>query len=77
MLDSFLNSKPPEKIYGWLDSQLSIARFYGGLKYQGADYVIDMDDPDHPLVRQDVLVAQKKATKQKKKGKPPVNGKLF
>ena len=77
MLDSFLNPKPPEKIYGWMDSQLSIARFYGGMKYQGADYFIDMDDPDHPLVRQDVLVAEKKAAKQKKKVEPPVNGELF
>ena len=77
MLDSFLNPKPPEKIYGWLNSQLSIARFYGGMKYQGAYYVIDMDDPDQPLVRQDVVTAEKKASKQKKKKEPPVNGELF
>ena len=76
MLDSFSNPKPPEKIYGWLDSQLSIARFYGGLSYQGANYVIDINDPDQPLVRQDVLVVEKKAKKQKK-AKPPVNGELF
>ena len=50
----------PEKIYGWLDSQLSIARFYGGITFRGYSYVIDMEDPDHPLVRRDVLRAEKK-----------------
>lgn len=50
----------PEKIYGWMDSQLSIARFYGGMTFQGHSYVIDRDDPDHPLVRLDVLKAEKK-----------------
>jgi hypothetical protein len=61
----------PEKIYGWLDSQLSVARFYGGITFQGHSYVIDMEDPDHPLVRRDVLKAEKKkkpviqSTKQK------------
>jgi hypothetical protein len=54
---------PPERIYGWLDSQLSIARYYGGCTYQGASYVIDMQHPDKPLVRQDVLTAELKATK--------------
>lgn len=52
--------KAPEKIYGWLDSQLSVARFYGGITFQGHSYVIDMEDPDHPLVRRDVLKAEKK-----------------
>ena len=50
----------PEKIYGWLDSQLSVARFYGGITFQGHSYLIDINDPDHPLVRRDVLQAEKK-----------------
>jgi len=54
----------PEKIYGWMDSQLSIARFYGGIDFNGYRYVIDMADPDHPLVRQDVVKKTKKETKK-------------
>jgi hypothetical protein len=52
----------PDKIYGWLDTQLSIALFYGGITFQGHSYVIDMADPEQPLVRQDLL----KASAQKK-----------
>ena len=54
-------SNAPEKIYGWLNSQLSIARHYGGCKFNGADYVIDYSDPDKPLVRFDTLTKEKKA----------------
>jgi len=54
----------PEKIYGWMDSQLSIARFYGGINFQGHYYAIDMADPDHPLVRQDAIKKAKKKTKK-------------
>ena len=60
----------PEKIYGWLDSQLSIARFYGGITFRGHSYVIDMADPQQPLVRQDVVKAEglaKRKTKQQLK----------
>ena len=53
----------PERIYGWLNSQLSIARYYGGCTYQGVSYVIDMQHPDKPLVRQDVLTAELKVAK--------------
>lgn len=51
---------PPEKIYGWLDSQLSIARYYGGLSYQGHSYVIAPDEDGQPLVRLDVLTRERK-----------------
>lgn len=27
----------PERIYNWSDSQLSIARHYGGISYNGSD----------------------------------------
>lgn len=30
--------EPPERIYGWLNSQLSIAQHYGGITYQGKHY---------------------------------------
>lgn len=60
----------PEKIYGWRDTQLSIARHYGGIKFRGASYLIDVNDPDQPLVRQDILQAEIKARKQAKAKKP-------
>jgi len=47
--------KPPERIYGWLDSHLSIARYYGGCTYNGHRYVIAVDEEGQPLVRADVL----------------------
>jgi len=50
----------PERIYGWRDGQLSIARFYGGCSFNGCMYVVDTEDPDEPLVRVDVLDADKK-----------------
>ena len=53
----------PDKIYGWMDSQLSIARFYGGINFNGHHYVIDESDPKRPLVKQ--------ATIKKKKSKRP------
>lgn len=30
----------PERIYNWLNTQLSIARFYGGCTYNVASYAI-------------------------------------
>lgn len=56
----------PEKIYNWRDTQLSIARHYGGLKFRGASYTIDVNDPDQPLVRDDILKAEKQAKKKKR-----------
>jgi hypothetical protein len=70
-------SEAPEKIFGWLDTQLSIARHYGGMKFRGASYVIDFNDPDQPLVRQDILEAEKKAKKSPKEKQKPDIGDLF
>lgn len=56
----------PEKIYNWIETQLSIARFYGGCKYGGHTYTIDMNDPAYPLVRADVLLAEKRQAVQDK-----------
>ena len=53
--------EPPERIYGWLNSQLSISRHYGGCTYQGHSYVIDPIRPNPPLVRADVLAREVKA----------------
>lgn len=54
---------PPERIHHWMNSQLSIARFYGGCTYQGARYVINYDEPGNPLVRADIFAADHKATR--------------
>ena len=54
----------PERIYGWLDTQLSIARFYGGINFNGHKYVIDMEDPLQPLVRQETISKKKKIKKK-------------
>ena len=53
----------PERIYHWLDSQLSIARFAGSITINGATYIVAPNEEGQPLVRQDVLM-----TKTKKKG---------
>jgi hypothetical protein len=70
-------NEAPEKIFGWLGTQLSIARHYGGMKFRGASYVIDFNDPDQPLVRQDILEAEKKAKKAPKAEQKPDIGDLF
>ena len=51
---------PPERIHSWQDSQLSIARFYGGITYQGRTYTIAVAEKGAPLVRDDVLVREAK-----------------
>ena len=51
----------PERIHGWQDSQLSIARFYGRITYQGHTYTIAVAEKGAPLVRSDVLAREAKA----------------
>jgi hypothetical protein len=67
--EEFMNA--PDKIYGWLDTQLSIARFYGGITFRGHQYVIDMADPEQPLVRKDLFKAN--TTKKPKKKLTPAD----
>ena len=57
----------PERIYNWLNTQLSIARFYGGCTYNGASYDIAWNEEGQPLVRTDVLAKEKKAARKKAK----------
>lgn len=59
--------KPPERIYNWLNSQLSIARYYGGCTFQEHRYHIAPNEEGQPLVRADVLQreAREKADKLK------------
>ena len=56
-------TEAPEKIYGWMDSHLSIARHYGGCTFQGHSYKVDYNDIDQPLVRQDVVIKTKNEKK--------------
>lgn len=53
----------PDRIYNWLDSQFSVARFYGGMRYQGHMYVVDPKTAGAPLVKLSVLIAERKAEK--------------
>ena len=69
-------TQAPERIYHWLDSQLSIARFYGGLHFRGASYVIAFNEPGQPLVRKDVLAREAKARKAEDKAVKARNDKL-
>ena len=57
---------PPPRIYHWLSSPLSIARFAGSISINGATYIVATHEEGQPLVRQDVLVAEakKKGNKQ-------------
>ena len=54
----------PERIYNWLNSQLSIARFAGSISINGVTYVVATHEEGQPLVRQDVLAAEAKAKKK-------------
>lgn len=54
----------PERIYHWLDSQLSIARFAGSITINGVTYIVAMHEEGQPLVRQDVLWAEAKTKKE-------------
>lgn len=76
----------PEKIYGWMDSHLSIALHYDGCIYKGYCYVIDRKDPQTPLVRLDVMInieknrqseAKEKRAEAKKAENPMETGDLW
>jgi len=54
----------PERIYHWMNTQLSIARFAGGCTLNGARYAIACNEDGHPLVRWDVM--QREAKERKK-----------
>ena len=57
----------PERIYHWLSSQLSIARFAGSISINGTTYIVATHEEGQPLVRQDVLAAMN-AQARKEKG---------
>ena len=67
-----MTTQPPERIHGWMNTQLSIARFYGGCNFNGARYVIAHDEEGRPLVRWDVMQREAKERKQIKHTTPAV-----
>ena len=62
-----IHPQAPERIYGWRDSQMSVARFYGGLRYMGHSYTIAGNERGAPLVRDDVLKRETKAKDEAEK----------
>ena len=60
-------TEPPERIYGWMDSQLSLARYSGGCTFNGHAYTIAYNEDRQPLVRWDVLKREAKAAKEGRK----------
>ena len=69
-------TQAPERIHNWQDSQLSIARFYGGIHFRGARYVIAFNEPGQPLVRKDVLAREAKERKAEDRAVKARNDKL-
>ena len=61
-----MTTRPP-RIYHWLNSQLSIARFAGPIRINGVTYIVAPNEDGQPLVRQDVLMAEAKAKKEGEK----------
>ena len=52
----------PKKIYNWQDSQLSLAKYYGGISFNGVHYYIAYAEEGQPLVE---MIIKKKERKKK------------
>lgn len=55
---------PPKRIYNWQQSQLSLAKYYGGITLNGAMYVVRYDLEGQPL---EEVKPKSKLTKAKKR----------
>jgi hypothetical protein len=44
-----MNAPEPKRIYNWQNTQLSIARHYGGCTFNGVEYTIRYDLEGQPL----------------------------
>ena len=62
-------NETPERIYDWMNSHLSIARFFGGCTFNGAHYSIATNEEGHPLVRSDVVKREAKERRAAAKAK--------
>lgn len=67
-----IKPEPPERIYGWQITQLSLARHYGGITYQGQSYLIDYKAEGQPLVRSDVIKREAKQAKAEQKAQAEI-----
>lgn len=61
-----MNDNEPKRIYGWQGSQLSIAKYFGGITINGVLYTIRYDLPGEPL---EEMPERKPPVKRKKKAK--------
>lgn len=66
---SNLSRKTPFAIQGVMNTQLSIARFYGGIRYNGDSYTYFPDGDE--LIRDDVLIFVTKLRKKNRKTEQP------
>ena len=62
----------PERIFNWLDSQLSIARFAGSITINGTVYIVAAHEEGQPLVRRDVKFPRKPRAAKKRTRKEQV-----
>lgn len=64
-----MSEEAPERIHGWMNSQMSVARFFGGIEYMGHRYLIVPNEVGAPLVRVDILRDDEKARRKEKREK--------
>jgi len=57
-----MNTPEPKRIYDWQNTQLSIARFYGGCTFNGVQYTIRYDLEGQPL--EEFVIQRKKRIKK-------------
>jgi hypothetical protein len=50
-----MKTEAPDRIYNWLGTQMSVARYWGGITYMGHSYYVAPNEDGAPLVRADVL----------------------
>ena len=62
-----MKQEAPERIYNWLNTQMSIARYWGGLTYMGQSYYVSTKEEGSPLVRADVLEREKREKQTERK----------
>lgn len=62
----------PEEIHGVSHSQFSIARYYGGIKFNGVEYVYD--PARDVLVRKDVVKERAAAQRRAKRAEKAKGG---
>ena len=62
-----MSTPEPKRIYNWQNTQLSIARHYGGVRYNGVEYTIRYDLEGQPLEEFVVKPSKKRIKKEASK----------